>query len=415
MKKVIVVMLLTGFFLVACAGSEGPQGPIGPVGPPGPEGPQGPPGEQGLTGPAGEAGPVSANYVGAETCGGCHTDIYAAYAKSGHAWILNPIQDGAPPDYPFSGVQSPPDGYSWDDIAYVIGGFNWKALFLNKDGYIITDQPGQTGDVGYLNQLNLANPLVGHDVGWVSYHAGEENLAYVCASCHSTGYDPGASNDLTGIAGNWAQPDVQCEACHGPGSLHISNPKTVAMKIQRDAQQCTQCHIRQTAEMLQVADGFIQHGDQYGDLYKSKHLILDCVTCHDPHTGVVQLLEANKQTTRIQCQDCHFKEAKNQKIDRHLVMEVPCVECHMPRVIQSGWANQQYFTGDIRTHVVAIDASQISQFSEDGQFVNPQISLDFACRHCHINGTGLAKTDEELIQAATDYHTPPAPPVETQP
>ena len=87
----------------------------------------------------------------------------------------------------------------------------------------------------------------------------------------------------------------------------------------------------------------------------------------------------------------------------------------MPRVIQSAWANQQYFTGDIRSHVVAIDASQISQFAEDGQVVYPQISLDFACRHCHINGTGLAKTDEELIQAATGYHTPSALPVETQP
>jgi len=51
----------------------------------------------------------------------------------------------------------------------------------------------------------------------------------------------------------------------------------------------------------------------------------------------------------------------------------------------------------------------VGQFNEDGSVALSQISLDFACRHCHINDTSLAKTDEELISAATDYHvtTPP--------
>ena len=41
-----------------------------------------------------------------------------------------PDRDGQPPDYPFTEIPSPPEGYTWDDIAYAIGGYNWKAHFI---------------------------------------------------------------------------------------------------------------------------------------------------------------------------------------------------------------------------------------------------------------------------------------------
>jgi hypothetical protein len=72
----------------------------------------------------------------------------------------------------------------------------------------------------------------------------------------------------------------------------------------------------------------------------------------------------------------------------------------MPRLIQVGSANPQAFTGDMRTHVVAIDSLRANQFNEDGTLATGQISLDYACRHCH----GVSKPDAELITAATGYH-----------
>jgi len=79
----------------------------------------------------------------------------------------------------------------------------------------------------------------------------------------------------------------------------------------------------------------------------------------------------------------------------------------MPRVTRSALGDANSFTGDLRTHVMAIDPFQIGQFSADGSISLPQISLDFACRHCHVNGTGTEKPDEVLIQAADGYHIPP--------
>jgi len=409
------IFLIAAIMLVSCAGQEGPEGPPGPAGPPGPEGPQGPPGKEGLAGEAGdsgEAGPLGAEYIGSSTCAGCHQETYDVFIKSGHAWKLNPVIDGQPPDYPFTDVPQPPEGYTWDDILYVIGGYNWKARFVGKDGYIITDAPGESGNTEYLNQYNFANPLLGKESGWVTYHSGEEQVPYDCGACHTTGYsERGNQDDLPGLVGTWAEPGIQCEACHGPGSLHMQNPQGVAMQVNRDGEECGQCHRRGDVEQVNAQDGFIQHHEQYEELFQSKHLVLKCVDCHDPHSGVVQLKEAGEQTTRTQCQNCHFKEEQYQKNAKHTALNVTCIHCHMPRLVKSAWGVPERFTGDIRTHVMAIDPAQIGQFSEDGTEALSQIGLDFACRHCHIPDTAIALDDETLINAAIDYHSLP---VETE-
>ena len=59
--------------------------------------------------------------------------------------IMSKVVDGKAPTYPNSKVPKPPEGFAWEDISYVIGGFGWKALFTDKDGYIITGPPGATG------------------------------------------------------------------------------------------------------------------------------------------------------------------------------------------------------------------------------------------------------------------------------
>lgn len=399
----ISALLLLGLLLSACAGPPGPAGPVGPQGPAGPEGPQGPPGPEGPQGPPGPPGEAvsGAEYVGAQVCAGCHEDIYASFMKTGHAWKLNPVIDGQPPDYPFTSITELPEGYTWNDILYVIGGYNWKARFINKEGYIITDAPGQSGNTEYLNQFNFANDIVGKNSGWVTYHSGEANLPYDCGACHTTGYRPDGNQDgLPGLIGTWAEPGIKCEACHGPGSLHVANPYGVAMRIERDNEACGKCHRRGEVEKVNAKGGFIEHHEQYEELFQSKHVVINCVVCHNPHQGVVQLRKAGGATTRTQCENCHYKQAAQIK---HAA--IPCVECHMARIVKSAWGDATKFTGDIRTHLMAIDATQINTFDENGALISGQIGLDFACRHCHIPDTGFAKSDEELLEMARGMHS----------
>ena len=419
MRKLIVIgalLLLVAFLLAACAGPQGPEGQIGPAGPAGPEGPQGPPGRQGETGPAGEPGPTGADYVGDQICGGCHTDIYNSYIKSGHPWELNLITEGKAPDYPFAGrignIQLP-QGYTWNDVAYVIGGYFWKALFLNKEGYIITDEPNKSGNTGYLNQFNFENPIVNKSAGFVAYHSGEEKLPYDCGSCHTTGYSSDGNQDnLPGVVGTWSQPGVRCEACHGPGSLHIKNPRGIVMKIDRDSEACGSCHSRENAENLHAQNNFLQNNQQYNEVFQGKHIAMDCVVCHDPHKGVVQLSYAHiddpvVQVTRTQCANCHFKEAKYQKNDKHQAIGMNCIECHMPRMDMSAWGDTSRYTADLRSHLMAIDATAVNQYNADGSLATTQIALESACLHCHGTGYGGSKTPEELMVGAQGYHNPP--------
>lgn len=404
------VLLVTVAALVACAGREGPEGSVGPAGPPGPEGPQGPPGPEGPVGPSGPegepgAGALGVEYAGSAVCSGCHKDIYDVFMQSGHAYTLNPVVDGQPPEFPFTEVSELPEGYTWDDISYVIGGYNWKARFLNQDGYIITDAPDSIGNTQYLNQYNFTNPIVGTEADWVTYQSGEEDLLYNCGSCHTTAYSPlGNQDDLPGLVGTWAEPGTTCEECHGPGGLHIKNPQGVQMTIDRDAELCEQCHHRGEIESVNASEGFIQHHEQYQELFQGKHVVIDCVICHNPHEGVVQLRQDEVQTTRTRCENCHLAEAQFQDSQIHPAA-AECIDCHMPRIVMSAAGDPEKFTGDIRTHLMRINPTQIEQFTEDGGISLSEIGLNFACRHCH-GVTASERTDEQLIEKAVDYHTP---------
>jgi len=392
-----LILILAGI-LTACAGAQGQPGQVGPAGPAGPEGPAGPVGD---TGPAGEPGPSGAEYVGDQICAGCHYDISQTYLKSGHPWSLSAIIDGKLPTYPFTQITSIPQGYSLKNISYIIGGYFWKAIFLNSQGYIITDAPSSSGSSTYLNQYNFGNVSLGLSPGWVSFHSGAAELSFTCGSCHATGYNNAGNQDnLPGITGTWAQPGVRCEKCHGPGSLHVNNPTGIHMLVELNSGLCRECHAYVPAASLEVKNGFIQHSDQYGDLSQSKHQILDCLTCHDPHSGVVQLQQAGQQTTKLVCQDCHWQEAQFQNNPSHVLQKIGCTDCHMPHLIQSGSANSRGYTGDFPTHVVAIDPRRINQFNQDGSLASGQISLEYACRHCH----GTTKSDAELLSAANGYH-----------
>lgn len=93
----------------------------------------------------------------------------------------------------------------------------------------------------------------------------------------------------------------------------------------------------------------------------------------------------------------------------------------MPRIVKTAWGDPEIFTGDIRTHLMSINPAQIEQFytvmegDTEKTYSYSEIGLNYACRHCHVQGRGSVKTDEELVNAAYNYHEKPveAPPVPT--
>ncbi|MCP4420436.1 MAG: hypothetical protein GY805_27840 [Chloroflexi bacterium] len=407
-----ILLLVITLAIASCTGEAGPQGEPGADGTQGLPGAEGPAGVDGATGEQGAPGVDGVSYqppkyVGREACAECHEEIYDRFMLSGHPYKLNPVVDGQPPEYPFTDVPSPPEGYTWDDVSYVIGGYNWKARFIDLDGYIIT------GDENATTQYNFYNPEIDMGNNWVGYHAGEENKPYNCGSCHTTAYNPeGHQDDLEGLIGTWTEPGVQCEECHGAGSLHVENPMTVRVDVDRDAEQCGGCHFRGVPEAVDASGGLIKHHEQYEELFQSKHITVDCVVCHDPHDGVIQLRRVGEPTTRTSCENCHFDEAKVQNEDEHLTANLDCIDCHMPRVTKSALGDPARFTGDIRTHLMAIDPDQIGQFNDEGNVALSELGLNFACRTCHVEDGSAGPMDDAALQfSAEGYHTEQTVPV----
>jgi hypothetical protein len=402
MRRILQLVAFFGVVLLiaACAAAAGPAGPpgeVGPAGPPGPAGEQGPPGQVGAVGPAGPAGLDyrPAAYVGSAVCQECHAELFALYQETGHAHALTKIVEGKAPQLPFTEVKNPPEGYTWDDILYVIGGYGWKARFIDQQGYLIT------GDATAKTQYNLRNSTLKLGDDWAPYHAGEQQVAFDCGSCHTTGYVPeGHQTDLPGLVGVWAEAGVGCEACHGPGSNHVNDPYLVKAEINRDAEMCGACHGRGVVEVVEVVDGFIDHHEQYEELFESKKRVMDCIDCHNPHATVKH---AKGLAIRTPCQNCHFEQQNNQKINNR--KHADCVDCHMPRVTRSAVGDPARFSADLRTHLMAINPQATSQFDKKGEAALPYIALDFACKGCHNeDGRAPALADERLVAVATGFH-----------
>ena len=62
---------------------------------------------------------------------------------------------------------------------------------------------------------------VSHD-DWLHWTGGAMNWNYMCASCHSTALQRNFQLATNEYHTAFAEIDVSCEACHGPGELHVA-------------------------------------------------------------------------------------------------------------------------------------------------------------------------------------------------
>jgi len=365
----------------------------------------------------------AAAYVGSDTCGGCHPGLHAQWVDSGHPYKLTELFGAAPVDdfpafsyYPNDAVD-PPDGYTWDDVTFTIGGYGWKMRWIDDQGYIVT-----SGAAEALVQYNFETQT------WATYHTGDEpgTKPYNCGGCHTTGWvadeDWADDNDLSdnqnglpGMHGTFFAGGVHCEQCHGEGDDHVNDPYGVEMMVDDSSEFCGQCHTRDAENHIAASGGFIRHHEQFDEWLHSPHVNgPGCNTCHDPHSSVKFDDVAQGTGTLTTCAECHPDEAEHSEHNGF----PECTDCHMPMASKSAVAFQPY-QGDIMTHIFAINIAPVGRtdgmFTEDGGFVQEdaegqsKVTLDFACYGCHqdesgAGGTFSMKTLVELSDMATNIH-----------
>ena len=333
--------------------------------------------------------PEPQSYVGSLACQACHPDLYAEFSKSGHNFKLNPVSAASKPGYyPFGDLPGPPPGYTWADASYVIGGFWWKARFVDKQGYIIT---------GTQVQYNLATDR------WVAYEAGVTK-PYDCGPCHTTGYRyEGHQNGMEGIVGTWTLNGVQCERCHGPGGKHVDAPYDIRMTIDRSAALCGECHIRGDVSRIPAKNGFIDHHEQYNELHATKKINFACVDCHDPHISLHRSNPARASAIKAKCETCHYEEAEdyaNSTLPHYDLGSINCIECHMAYAVKSAEGQLFRYEGDVRSHLFRINTRASAQmFTPDGKYANGYLTLQYVCLRCHVS-----KTVDWAMEHAPEVH-----------
>ncbi len=400
-------LLAAALMLAACTGPPGDAGLDGAAGADGADGLDGVGGEDGRDGSDGSDGVDlrTPGRAGAATCAVCHEDEHQAWLRSGHAWAMSAV-DGAPDQEPWDELgdfghfpTSPPDGVLWDDVSFVIGGWGWKQAYLDESGWLVTGEEAvfRLADDGWSELMSSAEP---------------GSVAADCVACHSSGF---RSNDehqdgLAGIPGQWSAVGVDCEECHGHGALHAADPWSAPMTIDRAAESCGRCHSRgDDLQTIPASDGLVEHGAQWNEMASSKHRALDCADCHNPHRSALHEDDQHNPDRGIvaSCEGCHFHEAAS--ANSEIMGGFSCEVCHMPPLVRSAVGAADAFAGDMASHQFAINRDPAAeQFRPDGS-ANPWITLDYACRWCHLpdgGPMGSPKTDEELAESALGYHAP---------
>ncbi len=351
-------------------------------------------------------------YVGSSACGSCHAGVYATHIRTGHSQALKPVETEKPV-YPAdaAGVPTPPTGYGWPDISYVIDGYDKAALFVDLNGYLLTN-----GTAGTNTQYNLAHPAIGlPSPQFASFRPNQVQplpFSYDLFERRTTGPETLTENggmnqeNRPGIEGTWAEAGVQCEACHGPGSKHVPNPTAGNINVDAGATVCARCHTGEDSQVIAASNNLIEGFQQATELAASPHAGFACNVCHDPHVSV----KADPSIAiRNDCTACH--PDMNLALHSGLVYkrgdyteEVTCKSCHMPYAVKTFLSNTINLTnglsvklGDTRSHIFRLDptADLAEMFSNNGTQVAENadgqavLSTCLTCQRCH-NGLGNA-------------------------
>ncbi len=237
-----------------------------------------------------------------------------------------------------------------------------------------------------------------------------------CFSCHVSQEQKGFDTGKIVYNTTWTNFGTNCERCHGPGSDHIKRyaaatakpPKPAAdivvqtrLSPDRNTMVCAQCHSFRDIFIPDFAagDDYYSHfmpileydqpvdkdpaywadgrtrrfsNDALG-LWQSKCFLkggATCITCHtDAHdTGIERNTQLRSDANAL-CTHCHESLSKNLTEHTHhseTSTGSSCIECHMPRTVQS-------IKAEIRDHSITIPAPENT--------VRHQIPN--ACNNCH--------------------------------
>lgn len=301
-------------------------------------------------------------YVGSERCIACHRDQADLWAGSHHAlaWTL-PGPDTVVAD--FNGTEFSHGGMAArfriaDDGSYRIEvtesdgattGYRVHSVagIEPLQQYLIETEPGrlQSFDIAWDTERGEWFHLYpdqdlppGEGMHWTGPY---KNWNGRCAECHATGFEKNYDATSHSFASTQAEIGVGCEACHGPGRVHLSWAEggelapalaaTLGFTMdfadpEASIQQCAGCHsLRETFANQSPLPGTPYH-DAYNlsllrpGLYFADGQILSEVYVYG------SFLQSRMYASGVSCMNCHDPHAARPVAKGNAV----CTQCHTP-------------------------------------------------------------------------------------
>lgn len=340
---------------------------------------------------------TSVHYVGMQTCRTCHEGIYETFIQTGMgqsfgaATRQKSAADFSPEhalvydkdlDYYYKPYWQNDSLYIMEyrvtngdtvhkriqRVDYIVGsGQHTNSHIFSVNGYLYQ------APITFYTQKHKWDLAPGFEKGGNSrFH---RMIELECMSCHN-GYPEFVSNSENKYLS--LKTGIDCERCHGPGSLHVQekqaghivdtskgpdytivNPRRLSTELQNNV--CQRCHLQgitvlndgktffdfhpgmKLSEVMNVfmpeyvgAQDKMIMASHVERMKKSQCYIvsgkMSCITCHNPHVSV-------KFTPRSQflnaCQSCHNpakgQEGCSEKLAVRALKNDDCVVCHMPR------------------------------------------------------------------------------------
>lgn len=384
--------------------------------------------------------PQTPTLVGSTACASCHQQAWALWQQSHHRHAMDVANEHS--------VRGNFNNATFDY-------FGTRSRFFTRDGryFVETDNARgelQTFPVAYtfgfypLQQYLVQFPdgrLQALGVSWDSRPAGQggqrwfhlypdrrvthddalhwtgafQNWNSRCAACHTTGLTKGYQQAQNRYETRWAEPNVGCEACHGPGSRHVDwakgesslqdkglltrldakwAPATGARPLppQADAPLqgqlavCAGCHARRTElgppdtsapfhdnyALAGLVDGlYFPDGQIRDEVFEAGSFLqsrmhqnhVSCSSCHEPHGGQ---LRARGNALCLQCHEPQRFQARAHFFHKEDSSGAQCIACHMPA----------------RTYM-GVDVRHDHSFRIPDPVASASLGVPDACTACH--------------------------------